>query len=264
MGAPPASSSSDVRVVNDITYYKGNPIDAVAHMLDLYLPREGKDWPVVVLIHGGAWFAGNKRYVAPLAMELARNGIAVASANYRLTPRVRHPGHVKDVARAIAWVRRNIDRYDGNPDALFLAGHSAGGHLVSLVALDRGYLGEHGIDPDTDIAGVMPISGVYEIDTDVLEPAFGNDRDDWRDASPIEHVHPSAPPFFVFFAEHEMQGDIPLVAQAGDFFDALIDEGVPAYIREIRGANHDTIVTQTNGPAGTTAKEMVKFVEQYE
>src|SRR5262249_56357633 len=76
---------------------------------------------------------------------LARQGIGVVLPNYRLSPEVKHPEHVKDIARAFAWTRAHIAQYGGDPDKIFLAGHSAGAHLVALPSTPRPYPPPHAL-----------------------------------------------------------------------------------------------------------------------
>ena len=154
--------SAGVKVVKDVAYYGGKDADAERHKLDLYRPSDRKDFPVFVFIHGGAWRAGDKKGFAKQGHTFARHGIAFVAVNYRLTPKVKHPAHVEDVARAFAWVHKNIARYGGNPDQVFVGGHSAGGHLAALLGSDGHYLKAHKLSLD-DIRGVVPISGVFRI-----------------------------------------------------------------------------------------------------
>ena len=101
-------------------------------------------------------------------------GIGAAVISYRLTPTVQHPGHIKDVARAFVWLHENIKKYGGRPDELFVCGHSAGGHLVALLATDESYLKAEGLAL-SDIKGVMPISGVYVIPDNFFNAVFGKE-----------------------------------------------------------------------------------------
>src|SRR3954447_11650612 len=140
---PPAAKTFEVEVVADIDYYQGADADPIKHKLDLFLPKGHKDFPVLFFVHGGAWRQGDKNFFgfySSLGKFYARRGIGTVVTNYRLSPKVTHPEHIKDVARAFAWTSKNISKYGGNPTALFLCGHSAGGHLVSLLATDRNYL----------------------------------------------------------------------------------------------------------------------------
>jgi acetyl esterase/lipase len=155
----------EVEVVENVAYYDGPNADAKRHKCDVFYPRGGEKCPVVVLVHGGVWMIGDKSCLglySAVGKFLARNGIVAVLPNYRLTPAVKHPEHVKDVARAVAWTRKNCGKYGGRADQLFLAGHSAGGHLVALVATDETYLKAEGLKR-WDLKGVIPISGVYRI-----------------------------------------------------------------------------------------------------
>ena len=163
---PPAAppSSCEVEAIRNVGYYDG-PDAGPFHRLDLYLPRGLADFPVALLVHGGAWQVGDKNscgLYASVGEFLARNGIGAVLPNYRLSPQVKHPEHVKDVARAFAWTRDHLGHLGGRADRLFLVGHSAGGHLVSLLTTDPTYLAAHALS-DSAIKGVVSVSGVYRI-----------------------------------------------------------------------------------------------------
>src|ERR1019366_3870044 len=99
-------------------YYDG-PDSGPYHRLDLYLPRGPADFPVAMLVHGGAWQVGDKNncgLYASVGEFLARNGVGAVLPNYRLSPKVQHPEHVKDIARAFAWTREHLGRLCGRVD----------------------------------------------------------------------------------------------------------------------------------------------------
>src|SRR5438876_3974931 len=133
----------ELREVQDLAYVEGKDPDASSHKLDLYLPQGKKDFPVLVFLHGGCWTFGDKSggdLYPPFARALAGHGVGVVLPNYRLSPWVKHPAHVKDAARAVAWTRKNVGKYGGDANRLFVGGHSAGGHLAALLATDEQYL----------------------------------------------------------------------------------------------------------------------------
>jgi acetyl esterase/lipase len=169
--APEIKATFKVKEALDIRYA---PVGGDRHELDVFSPevklKGGKKSPVVVLVHGGAWMIGDKNLFGlyrGVARALARQGLVVVVPNYRLTPWVRHPEHVKDLASAFAWVRGHIADYGGDRDDIFLCGHSAGGHLVALLATDDRYLKDPALgltDEDRQaIRGVIGVSGVYNI-----------------------------------------------------------------------------------------------------
>ena len=172
---PEQAKVFDVQKVTNIAYTSGPDCDLHRHQLDLFLPRGQKEFPVVLLVHGGAWIMGDNHccgLYSSVGEFLASQGIGVALCNYRLSPGVKHPEHVKDVARAFAWVHNHIAEYGGNTEAIFVAGHSAGGHLVSLLATDETYLKGEGLSA-RDIKGVISLSGVYRIPTGKFEFTLG-------------------------------------------------------------------------------------------
>ena len=138
--------------------------------LDVFSPKGACNRPVVIFVHGGGWMIGDKNMFGlyrGVGRFLASKGYVAVLVNYRLSPGVKHPEHVRDVARAFAWMRRHIAEHGGAADQIFLAGHSAGGHLVSLLATDPRYLKAPELKlRDRDraaIRGVISVSGVYRI-----------------------------------------------------------------------------------------------------
>ena len=170
--APAAPRTFEVESVKDVAYYDSDGADPVKHKLDLYLPKGLKDYPVLFFVHGGAWVSGDKKMYAPIGRVLASHGIGAVVTNYRLSPRVKHPAHIEDVARAFAWTHGHIGGHGGRADQIFCCGHSAGGHLVALLATDESYLKAEKLTL-AHIKGVIPMSGVYQIPPLLFASIFG-------------------------------------------------------------------------------------------
>jgi acetyl esterase/lipase len=165
LGANRAAAADAVRITHDVEYYDGKDADNVRHKLDLYLPSDKRDFPVLMLVHGGAWVCGDKTLFGwgpDIARFFAGQGIGVVMPNYRLMPGVKYRDQAQDVARALSWTLRNIGRYGGSADQVFLCGHSAGGHLASLVMADDAYLKAEKIKTPP-VKGVIAVSGIYDI-----------------------------------------------------------------------------------------------------
>lgn len=122
--------------------------------LDVYYPLETKGFATVVWFHGGGLEQGSKHIPA----ELCEQGLAVVAVNYRLSPRAHNPAYIEDAAAAVAWTLNHIESYGGDHRKVFVAGHSAGGYLALMLAMDKQYLAAYGADADA-IAGYFPLSG---------------------------------------------------------------------------------------------------------
>ncbi len=249
----------------DLPYYDGPDADPVRHRLDLYLPKGHKDFPVVLFVHGGAWTIGAKSggpfdAHAALGRMFARHGIGAAVTNYRLSPKVMHPEHVKDVARAFAWVHKHVAEYGGRPDQLFVCGHSAGGHLVSLLATDESYLKAEGLS-GKDIKGVMPVSGVYVVAADGLfTEVFGKDPAARKQAWPLTHVRAGCPPFLIVYADH----DFPFIDLGSEVFcKALRDKKVPAETLKLAKRNHLDIIGNASHDDDPLAVALRGFIRKH-
>lgn len=191
--------------VRDLPYAGSGDSPLRKQQLNLYLPKAKSGFPTVMFIHGGAWREGDRSLFEGLGRRFAEDGIGMAVIGYRLSPGVKHPEHVRDCARAFAWLHQNIAVYGGTPKLLFVMGHSAGAHLAGLLTLDPRYLKEVNLSPEVIRGGILT-SGVYALEVPpadqttrrkIILEAFGDDPAALRDASPVTHVAHAVQPFFV-------------------------------------------------------------------
>jgi acetyl esterase/lipase len=260
------ATTFEVQKELDIAYYDGSDADPVKHKLDLYLPKDQKDFPVVFFVHGGAWRHGDKSsflgIYGHLASSLARHGLGVVVPNYRLSPGVTHPEHIKDVALAFAWTHKNIGMYGGRADEIFVSGHSAGGHLVALLATDETYLKTQGLTLKA-IHGVIPLSGVYQIAEmgHMYDAMFGTEAKVRRDASPVCHACSGAPPFLIIYAD----GDLSMCARepAEAFCKALKEQHATAASMEVKDRNHVTLLIKAAIDSDPVNQAIRDFVTQH-
>ncbi len=299
---PPAPGDLDVDEVRDIAYRDGPDADPIRHRLDLFLPRGKKSYPVVVLVHGGGWVMGDNRccgLYSSVGHFLASQGIGVVLPNYRLSPAVTHPAHARDVARAVRWTRDHSAEHGGDPDRIYLMGHSAGGHLVALLATDESYLKAEGLRAD-NLKGIIAVSGVYRIPPGTVEAAVGGTgprvfRPDQllplRDvAGPVPMLPPLGirvqsdvfgPPFgqdakvraAAAPISHVRRGlppflilcaehDLPtLAAMAADFHKALVREGCTARLLQLKQRNHNTGMFSMIRRDDPAAQAVLKFIK---
>jgi len=122
--------------------------------LDVYYPENKKDFPTVVWFHGGGLTGGGK-HIPELLQE---QGFAVVTVNYRLSPKAENPAYIEDAAEAVAWAYNNIEKYGGDKNKIVVSGHSAGGYLALIIALDKSYMAKHQVDAD-QIHTWYPLSG---------------------------------------------------------------------------------------------------------
>jgi acetyl esterase/lipase len=250
----------EVETVQDVSYYEGPGADKVKHRLDLYLPKGNKNFPVLFFVHGGAWRHGDKNYLgiySGLGNLFARQGIGVVVINYRLSPAVKHPEHVKDVARAFAWTCKNVEKYGGRKDEIFACGHSAGGHLVSLLCTDETYLKAEGLSSKA-ICGVVPLSGVYVLPDGLMPSVFGTDPEARRQAAPISHVRKGLPPFLILYADKDLPGCDKEPAEK--FCKALKEEGDEAETLELTGSHHIKIMLDAATPNTAVSRAILDFI----
>jgi arylformamidase len=241
--------------------------------LDIYSPRKGGHHPVVFWIHGGGWMRGDKTDLQLGATDSVNRkpqaftdrGFVFVSINYRMLPEVTITEMMGDVAKAIAWVHRHIGAYGGDPDSIFVMGHSAGAQLAALVCTDRGYLVTEGLDIG-HIKGCVPVDGdTYypELELDI-EPSIAGANAQLLDfpslaaqqsLASVLHIFPGKPipPFLILHvADHpETHTEMQSVILA----EALRQAGIAARVVACAGRTHDTLNADLglNGDMATAA-----------
>ncbi|WP_082407747.1 alpha/beta hydrolase [Verrucomicrobium spinosum] len=165
--------------------------------LDLYTPAGPRaPLPVIVWFHGGGITAGDKgsKDTTAVVTRMAQDGFLVASVNYRLSPKATYPAYLEDAAAAVAWVLKNAADHGGDPKKVFVAGHSAGGYLTTMLALDERYLGKHNLKPG-DLCGYIPVAGQMITHAAVrAERGIAKTTMIVDEAAPLYHVRSDIPP----------------------------------------------------------------------
>ena len=168
--------------------------------MDVYAPKHvGPHTPVVVFVYGGGWDSGEKSSYAFVGSALASHGYLVFIPDYRIYPDAHYPDFLQDCAQAVRWAKDHAAGYGGDPNQLFLMGHSAGAYNVAMLATDPQWLGAVGLDPHSDIKGVVGLAGPYDflpLESDELKDIFGAVGQK-PSSQPINHVDGREPPMFL-------------------------------------------------------------------
>ncbi len=169
--------------------------------LDVYYPTGTNDFATVVWFHGGG-LTGGDRFIPDALKE---QGIAVVAASYRLSPHVKAPAYIEDAAAAVAWTFRNIQKYDGSTNRIFVSGHSAGGYLTLMVGLDQRWLAAEGMNAN-GIAGLVPFSGQCITHFTVrAERGIKDTQPVVDDLAPLSHVRKDAPPLVLITGDRNVE-----------------------------------------------------------
>ena len=244
--------------------------------LDLYRPRGfSGSLPTVVFIHGGGWTKGDK--ARPVPAVLVGFGYAVASINYRLATDAPFPAQIQDCKAAVRWLRAHAREYRLNSDRVGVWGSSAGGHLAALLALspDRPEweVGEN-LEQSSQVQAACDFFGP----TDLTEVPSGplakqqmalvqqlvggppeQRKELTRAASPLFHVTPAAPPFFI---AHGIDDDLVSIAHSRKLYRALRERQVPAELLEVRRAGHG-FSKDSDPPQGQIYLQVLKHFNRY-
>ncbi|QSB26220.1 alpha/beta hydrolase [Flavobacterium sp. CLA17] len=191
---------------SNIQYYNSAASKADAYsnercVLDIYYPKNSKNFAAIVWFHGGGLTGGNKE----IPEALKNKGFAVIGVNYRLSPKVKAAKAIEDAAAAVAWTFNNIDSYGGNPSLIFVSGHSAGGYLGTMIGLDKKWLQKKGIDANK-IAGLIPFSAQCITHFEIRRENGIPDTQPTIDAfAPLFHVRADAPPLLLITGDRELE-----------------------------------------------------------
>lgn len=240
------------RTLRDVPYVVGTP--SKYHLLDLYLPVSTTPSPLVVFIHGGGWYEGDKEHHH--AKSLIERGYAVASINYRLTDEAIWPAQVHDTKAAIRYLRANASSYNIDPLRIGVWGMSAGGQLAALLGTSgdvpqvEGTLGPLGVSSrvqavvdwfgPTDFVSIKHGQAVRKKAQWILTRLFGGPVLEHKElavtASPVTFASADDPPFLIMHGDRDKL--VPL-EQSKRLSQLLQRSGAKSRLVVVKGKGHE-------------------------
>lgn len=246
-------------------------------VLDIFSPPNAKDLPVIFWIHGGGWTVGDKTDVQIKPRVFTERGFVFVSTNYRLLPHVEMGVLIGDVAKSVGWVHRHIAQYGGDPQRIFVMGHSAGAQLAALICIDHRYLEAERVSVDV-LRGCVPVDGdTYDLPAiittaeirqmvhDLPPPEFGhrvkfgNDPKKHIEFSAVTHVAKGKkiPPFLVL----HVAGHPDVTAQAKRLAAQLKRAEIPVTVFAASESTHRKLNADLGLPDDAATKSLFEFVD---
>ena len=251
----------------NIVYAKacGKIPDQQLNIFEPNKPVKPKD--VLIFIHGGNWNSGQKSQYSLIGRNWTKKGIVYVIIDYPLSPAATYEQMADYAARSVKWVKENIQHYGGNPDRIFISGHSAGGHLAALIAIDDQYFQKLGME--------NPVKGLILIDAAGLDmygylleenlskdhtyfKTFTADQKTWKEASPLYHLHKGMPPMTILRGEKTY----PSIVTSNEKFIKAMHEFAPETPYEIlKNKKHIPMITQFFNPWNKRYDQIHHFME---
>ncbi|MBF4466151.1 alpha/beta hydrolase [Flavobacterium sp. LC2016-12] len=206
IGISSFAQKAEYETKTNIQYYNAatNKSDSYINercVLDIYYPKNTKNFATIVWFHGGGLTGGSKE----IPEALKNKGFAIIGVNYRLSPKVKAVKCIEDAAAAIAWAFNNIAGYGGDTSQIFVSGHSAGAYLALMNGLDKKWLQKEGIDANK-IAGLIPLSSQCITHFEIRRENGIPEKQPTIDAfAPLYHVRADAPPLLLITGDRELE-----------------------------------------------------------
>ena len=249
--------TNDVTITRDIPYMPGP-----RGMMDIYRPTQSAGpLPVVVFFYGGAWQTGKRQDYLFAATALARRGMVVAVPDYRVYPEVQFPVFLQDAARAVATIHHAAASYGGDPNRFVVVGHSAGGWIAAMLALDPQWLAAAGDSRDS-LAGMVGLAGPYNflpITGADIQQVFAS-APDKAVTQPISYADGRNPPMLLLQGEAD---DTVGLQNATSLTARIKADGGPVTLRTYPGVGHIGIVislTPLFRDKNTALDDMAQFI----
>ena len=194
----------------DILYLESdNKNVGKAPKLNVFVPRKSSatQVPVLIFVHGGNWNSGRKGMYDLLGINFANKGVITVIPDYTLSPDATYDDMARQIVSVIQWTKKNISQYKGNPNMIYITGHSAGGHLGALAVMNPKYgissesiagiiLNDAaGLDMKNYLEGNPPTEKDHYLTTWTSNPGL------WKDASPIYFLNKNTPPFLIYVGD---------------------------------------------------------------
>jgi acetyl esterase/lipase len=250
----------------DIDYREGKyPDDYAASRcrLNLQIPDGVENFTTIVWFHGGGIQDGDKDNdeTQNLIRFFTASGYCAAPVNYRLYPEARYPDFIDDAAAAFAWIANHIKDHGGNPDSLFLSGHSAGAYIAAMVGIAPQFLKAYGVSLD-QIRGVIPISGQVMNHARIREE-YNHDisNTDIHETGPCYYASKDAPPFLCLWGDNDLEGRRE---ENLKFTECMKKSGNrESRCAEINHRDHLSIIHKLPEPRDPAALFILEFIEKH-
>lgn len=245
-------------VIRDVSY---GPHER--HRLDVLKPKNPSSdaMPVLVFIHGGAFVLGDKSdgvIFDNVLNYFVSRGVLGINATYRLAPEHQWPAGADDIRGIVQWIRKNATEHGGDPNRIFLMGHSAGAaHVATYSFIEELQLNEG----DDGVVGSILLSGTYgEGSKESMLAYYGEDRSLWAERLPINHIEGRRIPLFVINAEYDRtsmaQESIALIQAICERDDRCPDH------KQIPEHNHYSMMYHFNTADDSIAADILEFIRR--
>lgn len=234
--------------------------------LNIFKPKGKKHTNnnVLIFVHGGNWNSGDKKLYGLLGRNFARKGVTTVIVGYTLSPKADYNDMAIEVGKAVEWAKENIAKYKGNPDEIFLTGHSAGGHLVALVATNPKYLDDQSIVKGVILNDAAGLDMKFYLEQnpptikDDYLTTWTNDPKKWQDASPIYFLNKTSPPFMIYNGSKTYES----IEVGNQRFLKELHKYQPNVKRIILNKKHAPMVVQYLFPWNKRFDEIIDFMDK--
>jgi arylformamidase len=256
--------------ITNVRYATHTHSDPALNMLNVYMPKKGSNSPMIVWVHGGSLTYGDKDNMLYKAEYFTARGYVFVSVNYRLSPTVRHPASVQDVADALVWLHENARHYSADAEKLFLIGHSGGADLAALVAIDDKYLSKAGGSTDI-LDGVVVLDGNgYDLSLlmrngnnkmkEWYGESYGKTKKDWDQASAVNFVKGEGqlPPFMIAYADDQEPSEKQAIALSKKLSEANVKNTVFHYEKKTTNSLNKDMGKESDKPT----EDIYRFLQE--
>jgi len=253
----------------NITYLQADSLHSQKKQeLNVFAPRHKKQLKdVFIFIYGGNWNSGRKGLYNFFGSRMARKNVVTVVVDYPKSPAANYNDMVIAVAKAVQWTKNNIDKYGGNPNRIFISGHSAGGHLAALASIKNSYFDTLGMKNPVkgiilidaaglDMYGYLKTEGLEEGHT--YFKTFTTDSAIWKQASPLYYLHAAIPALLIYRGSKTY----PSISESNEKFVMALKRYTTAPNYHIlKGKKHVAIITQFFNPYNVRYKEIIAFMK---
>lgn len=261
------TGTAQTRVVKNINYAENNE---KSNTLNIFRHKDNTpNQDVIIFVHGGSWSSGKKETYWWLGRNFAKNNIVSVIINYPLAPDAKFEEMAMSVAKAVTWVRDSISTYGGNPNRIFLMGHSAGAHLCELINADPTYFSA--LRTTNPVKGMI-LNDPFGLDmeeylskavkddyyTDFLR-TFTPEIKNWRLGSPLFYVKDISNPHLIFYGTKTYDA---IKIQSERLTETLRSQKVPVTLKVIEGKKHVGMISQMIWRKNELYTYILEFLKQ--